>query len=277
MPAPITGDTAAGGPGPPGTWISDAPPRPRVGNRLCRMASPIHVVTALALVTSLLGQDPALGPAAAGPADRIWSADPDDPELWLRRSFALPEKVTSARFMFTCDNECQVFVNGREVASADSWMDVTVVELEKLGRENTLAIAAKNTGGPGAFACWLLWTDADGVEQELVSDATWRISTAQVDGWEAPAFDDSRWEHATPNFTTTFGLNLYNGEPSQVRWKGRYSEGAEAIQRSVNELQRARTREAAHAALDAIERAVMAVRAALAREAAAERSRDPRR
>jgi Arc/MetJ-type ribon-helix-helix transcriptional regulator len=228
----------------------------------------------LALATSLLGQEPALDPAAAGPADRIWSANPDDPELWLRRAFALPEKVTSARLVFSCDNECRAFVNGREVGSNDSWMDVTVVELEKLGRENTLAFAAKNTGGPGAFACWLLWTDADGSEQALVSDATWRISTTPVDGWEAPAFDDSRWETATPNFTTTFGLNLYNGEPSQVRWKGRYGESADAIQRGLTELQRARTREAAHAALDAIERAVMAVRAALAREAAAEKARD---
>lgn len=105
----------------------------------------------------------------------------------------------------------------------------------------------------------------------------WRISTTQVDGWETSAFDDSRWERATPNFTTTFGLNLYNGEPSQARWKGRYGDDTAAIQRGLTELQRARTREAAHAALDAIERAVMAVRAALAREAAAEKPRDGRR
>lgn len=231
----------------------------------------------LALATSLVGQEPVLDPAAAGPAGRIWSANPDDPELWLRRSFALPEKVASARLVFSCDNECRVFVNGREVASADSWMDVTVVELEALGRENTLAIAARNTGGPGAFACWLLWTDSDGAQQELVSDATWRVSTTQVDGFEAPAFDDSRWEQATPSFTTTFGLNLYNGEPTQVHWKGRYGDGGSEIQRGLTKLQRARTREAAHAALDAIERAVMALRAALALEAAAEARRDRRR
>ncbi len=215
----------------------------------------------LLLAAALPAQQPALDPDAAGPAQRIWSQDmQEEQQLWLRRRFTLPDKVTSARLVFTCDNECVVSVNGNEVARADDWEEVHVVDLEGLGRDNVIAIEATNTGGPAALACWLLWTDANGTAQELVTDPQWRVSATPADGWDKPAFDDKAWQPAVANFTSTYGLNLYNGTPRRVRFHSRFAVAADAIVQATAALSGARSREAALEALDAIERAVMEAR-----------------
>lgn len=237
------------------------------------------VFAAALLPAAVLAQQPDLDPAAAGPADRIWSSNPDDQHVWLRQRFSLPDKVTTARLVFSCDNECRVLVNGKEVASANSWMDVTVVDLEQLDRDNVVAIEAKNTGGPGALACWLLWSDTQGQPHERISDASWKLTTAAGDaaaGWETVGFDDSGWAAATANFTSVFGKNLYNGEPTQVHFRNRHSKNAEAIAVGLELLRRATSRDAARKALDAIERAVMEMRTQLWREEQAEKARRDR-
>ncbi|MCB9877994.1 MAG: hypothetical protein H6835_10375 [Planctomycetes bacterium] len=232
---------------------------------------------AFALHVTALAQQLDLDPAAAGPADRIWSSNPDDQDVWLRRRFPLPDKVTTARLVFSCDNECRVLVNGKEVATAASWMDVTVVDLEQLDRDNVVAVEAKNTGGPGAFACWVLWTDAEGEARELISDVSWKVTTTATDigdGWDAVAFDDSKWQTATASFNSVFGQNLYNGAPTTVHFRNRHSDSADTIAAGLRQLRRALSREAARAALDAIEKAVMAARTQLWREEQAEKARD---
>jgi len=210
-------------------------------------------------------QDPPtlLDPNAAGPAQRIWCADMQEQQVvWLRRHFAIEGKATAARLVFSCDNECTVFVNGVEVGASKAWEEVTVVDLEQLeqlDRDNVIAVQATNTGGPAALACWLCWTDAAGAH-ELESDPQWRVSTAPAAGWEAREFDGKDWVPATANFTAEFGRNVYNGVPTRIVVHNRYSPAADAIERGLAALRTAKDRDAALRALDDIERAVMAAR-----------------
>ncbi len=225
------------------------------------MMNPLAAIVPMALTATVCAQDPALDPDAAGPAQRIWAADMQQhQEVWLRRRFALPEKVTSARFVFTCDNECALFVNGVERASSVKWEEVTVVDLDDLGRDNAVAVHAKNTGGPAAFACWVLWTDAKGVSHSIVTDADWRVAVEEVVGWTETAFDHKAWKAATANFTSTYGLNLYNGKPLRVVFRNAYAEAADEIERALLALRKARDRKAALRALDAVEKAMVAAR-----------------
>lgn len=234
--------------------------------------------SALLLAIALPAQEPApqLDPAAAGPAVRIWSPDGGE-RVWFRRTFALPKGVREARIVFTCDDAARVHVNGREVATAKFWTDVTVVDLDDLDRDNVVAIAAEDEGGSRALACWIIWTDANGTRRELVTDGDWRCSSVERDGWKDLEFDDRNWARATGEHASTFGRNVYNYEPTNVYFRNRNSAEADAIAAALHLLRTAATRDETLKALDEVERAAIRARAAILKreKARAERVDEP--
>ncbi|MFY9341135.1 MAG: hypothetical protein WAT39_01510 [Planctomycetota bacterium] len=213
----------------------------------------------------------------AGAAKRIWAAPMlEHQEVWFRRTLEFAKPGTKPRLWFSCDNECTVFVNGREVGTCIDHQQLTMVGLEQpLRGKVTVAVHAKNTGGPAALSLWLLWEEADG-QHEMCTDEQWRVSTAAAEKWSEPQFDDSRWDAAVPNFDTTFGLNLYNGTPTAVRIVNAMTPDVEPIARALDELRAAGDAETALKALDKIERAVMAARARLWRKNAPAPATDKR-
>jgi hypothetical protein len=203
-------------------------------------------------------------PDTAGPAKRIWApVMQEQQEAWFRRTIDVAKPGTKPRLWFSCDNECTVFVDGREVGTCNDHQQLTMVALERaLQGKVTIAVHAKNTGGPAALSLWLLWDAADG-QHEVITDEHWRVTTTPAGKWNEPQFDDRDWDAAVPNFETTFGRNLYNGVPAAVRVFNAMTPNVEPIERALDELRRAADREAAKQALDAIDRAVMAARARL--------------
>jgi hypothetical protein len=200
----------------------------------------------------------------AGPAKRIWAAPMQEhQEVWFRRTLEFAVPGAKPRLYFSCDNECTVFVNGREVGTCSDHQQLTVVGLdEPLRGKVTIGVHAKNTGGPAALSLWLLWDEADG-QHEMHTDEEWRVSPKEVEKWADPKFDDSKWDAAVPNFDTTFGRALYNGAPTAVRIVNAMTASVDPIARALEELRFAADREAAMKALDKIERAVMEARARL--------------
>ncbi len=227
------------------------------------------LTTAVALFLTLVsvrGQDAraVTDPQITGPAQQIWTAPQREiQEVWLRRTFDLAAAPKSVELAVSCDNECQVFVNGKPVASCDDHGILVVADVETLVEgKNVVAVHGKNTGGPAAVVLWLTWVDAKGERHEVVSDAKWRAAEAEVAGWNKPGFDDSRWAMATESGATPCGRNVYGGEPRRLVFVTAYGASAEAIETSVQGLRAARTPAAALQALEAIERAVMRARAA---------------
>lgn len=244
----------------------------RFGSRPC--ATPLRANTiaamralpttfVLALLATALSAQVTI-PDTAGPAKRIWAPTmQDQQEAWFRRTIEFVKPGTKPRLWFSVDNECTVYVDGREVGTCNDHQQLTMVALDKPPQGKvTIAVHAKNTGGPAALSLWLLWDEADG-QHELVTDEHWRCTTTAVDKWNEPAFDDRLWDQAVPNFDTTFGRNLYNGTPTGLRVFNAMTPSVEPIERALEELRRATDREAAQRALDAIDRAVMAARARL--------------
>lgn len=207
-------------------------------------------------------QKPVLDPDAAGPAQRIWSdVMQESQELWLRRRFAIPKGARSARIAVSCDNECTIFVNGKRVATADDWEKLTFIDIEALRvGDNAIAVHAKNAGGPAALALWLTWIDAAGKGHYLVTDKNWRVSTVAAAGWEAPGFDDTKWQAAEELGKTRFAQTVYGYPPKGFVFVNRFTELAAAVERALHAMRSARNTEDALRSLDAIERAVMSAR-----------------
>ncbi|MBL8752463.1 MAG: hypothetical protein JNK15_04100 [Planctomycetes bacterium] len=207
----------------------------------------------------------------AGPAQRIWASMMlEQQECWFRRTVELPKAATRLRLWFTCDNECTVFVDGVEVGSNDDWTKLGNAQLDGEWKGKvTIAVHAKNTGGPGALSLWLLWDDVDGAH-EMATDTDWRVTAVAETGWNTPGHDDAKWEQATANFDTTFGKNLYNGEPTGVRVFNALTKLADPIATALEQLRQAPDRAAALKALEAIDRAVVEARGKLWQKRAAD-------
>jgi hypothetical protein len=197
----------------------------------------------------------------AEPAKRIWAPTmAEHQEAWFRRTLEFAKPAQQPRLYFSCDNECTVFVNGREVGTCKDHQHLTIVRLdEPLKGKVTIAVHAKNTGSCAAMSLWLLWDEPDG-QHEMHTDEAWRVTTTAVAKWNEPTFDDRAWDAAVPNFDTKFGLNLYNGPPAAVHVVDAMSPSIDPIARALDELRSAADRDAALKALDKIERAVMEAR-----------------
>lgn len=203
-----------------------------------------------------------LDPETAGPAQRIWCATMrDQQEVWFRRSCELRAAPKCAQIVVSCDNWCEVFVNGKLVGACDDHGRLTVIDIDLEAGRNVVAVHARNTGGPAALVLWLTWTDAKREHHEIVSDQEWRSSDTAARGCEARSFDDSEWPAAVEHGLTPFGRNVYGGVPQDIDYVSRYFEATDEIEKGVQALRHARDAAAALEALEGIERAVMRARA----------------
>ncbi|WP_197442454.1 DUF7133 domain-containing protein [Lignipirellula cremea] len=145
--------------------------------------------------------------AQAKPFSQAWwvwnnaGAAQDDPAAeprYLRRTFELPAKPSSAELRITADNLYTVYLNGQKIGEDGNWNSVETYQVAEHLRQgtNVLAIAATNQGGPGGAIAWLRAV-ADGKEYLAATDHQTRISLAAPDGWTGADFDDSKWAKAT--------------------------------------------------------------------------------
>lgn len=212
-------------------------------------------------------QDPAnaLEPGAAGPAQRIWSERTEEvQELWFRRRFELPAHARGVRLVFTCDNECTVWLDGRQVARSTEWEKLTVLDLDDLpAGEHALAVHGRNTGSCAALALWLVWTDPAGERHALVTDREWRLAAAAADGWTATGHDDAKWSAASEQGATAYGQSLYGGAPRGIVFVHHLSGPAAAIGRAASALAAGPDDDSALRSLEEIEREVMRARQAI--------------
>jgi putative heme-binding domain-containing protein len=116
-------------------------------------------------------------------------------ECYFRKTFNLAEGYQGT-LQIACDDEYELYVNGRHYASGDQWRlmkshDIT--EQLHSGR-NVVAVKALNSQGSSAgLAARLDLVAPGGVEQSLFSDETWKTSLKEAKGWERGPYDDAQW------------------------------------------------------------------------------------
>ncbi len=118
---------------------------------------------------------------------------------YLRRVVNLKGEPTLARIKVLADDGLKMTVNGqpapKPVATGRIWAEVDLVGVLHAG-ENVLGFAVYNSGGPGGLMVTGVVRDADGTEQTIVSDETFKTSRDLVEGWDKPGFDDTAWPAA---------------------------------------------------------------------------------
>ncbi len=156
-------------------------------------------------------------PLTGDAASRIWDERPDieDAERWFRRRFELRGPVAQALLRISCDNWCEVFVNGERAGVVDDWQRPGSLDVARLLRsgDNVLAFRCRNLGGPAALVAWLGWRDPTGVVGAVVTDGEWRVHDQEVAGWNTTGFDHAGWGKVTPTARVPAGKTCWSSTP----------------------------------------------------------------
>jgi hypothetical protein len=118
---------------------------------------------------------------------------------YLRKRFDVPsKKIASAILSATADDSLSVRLNGKTIGSSANWNNPARFDITSSLSEgnHTLAVVVENIksnvpANPAGFLCALRIRFADGDSLTLVSDATWRSSRTELQGWDQINFDDS--------------------------------------------------------------------------------------
>jgi putative heme-binding domain-containing protein len=132
-----------------------------------------------AAISGPSGAIPAQAELRKGPAPTwIWGPNPDGKYV-LRKEF--PGGSKAARLIATADNRVTVYVNGRKVASSDSWQEPVEVDIQDQIKPGTNELTAEvtNEGGPSGFALKLALVAPDGEKRYVVSDGSWKAASGR--------------------------------------------------------------------------------------------------
>ncbi|HEY1067847.1 MAG TPA: heme-binding protein, partial [Pirellulales bacterium] len=153
----------------------------------------------------------ALGALAAAPsvahgdAQWIWYPEKDlaavpSVHRYFRKTFDLG-KPESGSIELTCDDEYELFVNGKKVGADDKLETLEKYDLKSFlveGR-NVVAIRAHNTGAdsPAGLAVRLVAKSTGATDLSYASDGSWKCNSYGPRGWETAGFNDAKWLEAS--------------------------------------------------------------------------------
>ncbi len=105
----------------------------------------------------------------------IWGADANA-GYTLRKTFSVKAGIKNAWIQATCDNQMVLRLNGRQIASSNTWetpIKRKITSELKVG-QNELVAEVANAGGPSGFVAKLAIQGPRGRVQSLVSDQSWK-------------------------------------------------------------------------------------------------------
>ena len=125
-------------------------------------------------------------------------------ERFFRRNVELPADASlkRAQLLLTVDDQFTLFVNGQEVGKSsgetDAWKSFKTFDLKSRLRPgaNVLAVKAFNNGNAAGLLAKLEIELGSGPLVTAVSDKTWKVVDAMVDGWTSAGFNDRAWKTA---------------------------------------------------------------------------------
>lgn len=138
--------------------------------------------------------------ASLGEAQWIWSptqAEGPVPKgaVFFRKWF--PSSLPELAFLqITCDDEYEVYVNGRHVGDGKDWRKMQTFDIMPflIDGKNLVAVKAENTDGDTAgLTARVIVKRKGGAEVGYSTDETWLTTTVEAIGWEKNKGDDSKW------------------------------------------------------------------------------------
>lgn len=123
----------------------------------------------------------------------IWSAknvNDDACGAWLRKRFVMPEKPwVMAKMQFTCDDACEVFVNGQLAGSSNSWRHPVTADIAEylVPGENEFLVKVTDDSSNQGFIAEFYAANAAGEQVQVLTGKDWEASVEKEGPWE-PAF-----------------------------------------------------------------------------------------
>jgi hypothetical protein len=115
----------------------------------------------------------------------IWSnQQSSDNDVWMRK------EIPNATLNITCDNQCEVYVNGIKKDAVTTWTSPKAIGLN-LSNGDALAIKGMDQGGLAGVLASLSYNN--GI---LVTNNSWKVSNQLQTFWNTNSFDDSAWARA---------------------------------------------------------------------------------
>ncbi|HPN35164.1 MAG TPA: family 78 glycoside hydrolase catalytic domain [bacterium] len=134
------------------------------------------------------------------PAMGAWIWHPSNRQInlpiYFRRSFQLPQSANKALLRIAADNIFRVFLNGAEIGKGAGYHKLHEYDVlaQLHAGANSLAVEAINTAGDicGLIAT-LEITLADGSQQFLFTDRSWKCSDQAAGDWKIAPAQDRTW------------------------------------------------------------------------------------
>jgi alpha-L-rhamnosidase len=122
---------------------------------------------------------------------------------YFRRVIVIPtdREIKWAQFVYTGDNECRGWVNGRDIGARNSYHSVkdNDITYRLLPGTNILAFTGRNTGTnakPAGIVGRLEVQFTQGEPLIVPTDSQWKVWDHELPGWNEAAFGDSAWPAA---------------------------------------------------------------------------------
>ena len=124
---------------------------------------------------------------------------------YFRRAVTIPAGriVQSARLRVLADNSATIFVNGRQIGRVqDSWKTSETFDIKNALRPGTNVLAfavtnasdtAANVPNPAGVAAQIDVHFSSGEPLSILSDASWKSSTQEINGWQNADFNEANW------------------------------------------------------------------------------------
>jgi len=133
--------------------------------------------------------------------------------VWLRKKFRIKNPVSSAKLYITGDDGLNVYIDGKDALSSDSWQTPVYKDVTKLlqskdradgtgkGADGTgdhvITVEARNDAGSAGVLIKLVVEPFRGQPQIVATDKTWKAMHGPAEGdWMSVAYDDKKWPAA---------------------------------------------------------------------------------
>ncbi|MDB6026922.1 MAG: heme-binding protein [Verrucomicrobiales bacterium] len=119
---------------------------------------------------------------------------------YFRKTFVIQGKgkVAPTVLAVACDDEAEVWVNGKREMTVNGWLTATYADITKKIKsgENVIAVRTKNIKGDVGLLVYIEMGNGRN-KKSIVSDTSWNAATEKHDGWEQPGYkEDANWSAA---------------------------------------------------------------------------------
>ena len=120
-------------------------------------------------------------------------------DCYFRKTITLANAVDFAQVHIACDNQYELFVNGKSVGTGADWRKMDVHDVTKLIRPgiNVVAVKASNSdAGAAGLVARVIIKEKGGTFESYSTDNSWRTSVKLFANWSQPEFRDREWLEA---------------------------------------------------------------------------------